>query len=268
MRLWIVAILMTISVCAGCESIPHSGDAILFSPGVAGEGPWFGQVRDGLRQGGIDRPIICIHWGAPPPLFMFNYTNASIHDSAEGEFANKILAAYKDDPSRRIDLIGHSAGCGVILGALKKLPADVHVRTVILLAPSVSPQYDLRESLPHIDQLLHVFYSDQDTVFLKWRDSHFGGYDNIKTPAAGYAGFDLSQLDPALRTKIIQHPYDPAWKSLGNDGGHIGCTAPHFATQILAPLLKSDAGSGHCRRPGYFADMVGSSDASDTGVLN
>jgi pimeloyl-ACP methyl ester carboxylesterase len=231
--------ILLFGLLAGCQSSPpRTGDVILFSPGVAGDGPWFSRLRGGLRQGGIDRPMVSIHWGAPPPLFMFNYTDTSIHDTAEREMAERILAARKNDPTRQIDLIGHSAGCGVVLGALRRLPAEVRVRTVILLAPSVSPQYDLHASLDHVDSVIHAFISDRDTVFLKWRDSHFGGYDNIKSPAAGYAGFDLSNLDPAHRAKLIEHLYQPEWKDLGNDGGHIGATASGFAAKVLAPLLK------------------------------
>ena len=52
--------------------------------------------------------------------------------------------AWRRSPGcRRIDLIGHSAGGGVILGALRRLPADVPVDRVVLLSPSVSPGYEL-----------------------------------------------------------------------------------------------------------------------------
>lgn len=236
---FLTTVILSAFLLTGCESVPRIGDVILFSPGVAGDGPWFSTLRDGLRRGGIDRPIVSIHWGAPPPLFMFNYTDASIHNSAEQQMADTILAARKDDPNRQIDLIGHSAGCGVILGALRKLPADVHVRTVILLAASVSPKYDLQPSLDHVDDVIHVFFSDRDTVFLKWRDSHFGTYDNIKTPAAGYAGFDVSRLDPAHRAKVVEHPYESQWKELGNNGGHVGATSSAFAAHVITPLLQS-----------------------------
>jgi hypothetical protein len=126
----------------------------------------------------------------------------------------------------------------VVLGALAKLDAERHVGSVVLLAPSVSPGYDLGPAMAHVDGTVHVFFSERDTLWLKWRTGHFGTYDNVKTPAAGNQGCkNVEQLPPALRDKLVQHPYDAAWRPMGNDGGHFGSLAPHFTTQVIGPLL-------------------------------
>jgi pimeloyl-ACP methyl ester carboxylesterase len=227
------ALFLLLIHLVGCSTEARkTGDVIFFSSGVAGDGTWYSSIRDGLQKGGINRPLVSIHWGAPGPLFMMNFSNESIHRDAEMKLAKTIVEARKSDPGRRIDLMGLSAGCGVVLGALKRLPDDIHVRTVVLLAPSVSPQYDITPSLAHVDDFLHAFISEHDTLFLKWRTSNFGSYDNIKTPAAGFVGFQ--QKYP----KLIQHPYQTEWKDLGNDGGHVGTTGSRFVSQIIAPLLR------------------------------
>jgi len=207
-------------------------------PGVDGDGPRYASVKDGLRDAGIEQRIETVDWGAPRLLFFLNFSTDSIHRDAEANLATKIKSCREKWPDARIDLVGHSAGCGVILGALSQLPESVHVTRVILLSPSVSPTYSLARALAHVAGTIEVFYSDRDTVFLSWRTGNFGTYDNVKTKAAGNCGFDLSALTAAQRAKVVQHPFDPAWSSLGNDGGHFGPTSRKFVRQELAPLLE------------------------------
>jgi pimeloyl-ACP methyl ester carboxylesterase len=159
-----------------------------------------------------------------------NFSDAGIHDGAEQKLAQTIMDWRRDHPTGRIDLIGHSAGAGVVLGALPRVK-DVHVHTVVLLAPSVAPTYDLNPALAHVDGMVYSFHSDRDTGFLEWRTSHFGTYDGVKVPAAGFGGFKGSH------PKLIQHPYDPNWESLGYDGGHFSIRSAAFARQVIAPLL-------------------------------
>ena len=136
-------------------------------------------------------------------------------------------------------MIAHSAGCGVTLGALAT-DASPMAHTIVLLNPSVSPGYPLAPSLAKIEDRLHVFHSDKDTVFLDWRTSTFGTYDNVKTKAAGNRGFDLSKLPPELREKVVQHPREDWWPRQDNDGSHFGTTAEEFAKATLAPLLRHE----------------------------
>ena len=84
--------------------------------------------------------------------------------TTEDMLARRIRSWHEQFPGAKIDVIGHSAGCGVLLGALSRLPADLHVARAILLAPSVSPTYSLEESVVHVDQKIDVFFSDRDKV--------------------------------------------------------------------------------------------------------
>ena len=141
--------------------------------------------------------------------------------------------------AERVAMVGHSAGGGVILGALGRLAGAESVRNVVLLSPSVSPGYDLAPALHRVRGQFHSFYSDRDVASLKWRTSTFGTYDNIKTPAAGHMGFQPKSLPPDLAARLHQHAYDPAWEALGNDGSHAGSTARQFVHQVVAPLINT-----------------------------
>ncbi len=228
--LFISLLVLAATGCATRATVATGGDVVFVVAGVGGTSGYGGIVNALTREGRTVRPVA---WGAPPPLFMFNFSNQSIHDHAEKKLARRIIAWRQAHPSGRIDVVGHSAGAGVVLGALGRLEQE-QIREVILLAPSVSPTYDLRPALARIEGTLHIFCSDRDTVFLKWRTSHFGTYDRIKTPAAGYAGF-TGAYPP---DKLVQHPYVPAWRELDNDGGHLGSLAQPFAVRFIAPLLK------------------------------
>jgi pimeloyl-ACP methyl ester carboxylesterase len=232
-----VALLFCLGGCANRPPNPPSDDVLFFVPGVAGDGGGYDGLIRGLRAAGVNQHIEVLGWGAPGPLFVLNFQNDAIHRSAEAKLAATMHQWREAHPSGRIDLIGHSAGCGVTLGALA-LPDSTTAGTVVLLSPSVSPTYDLAPSLSKMAGKLHVFHSDRDTFFLSWRTSTFGTYDNVKTKAAGNVGFDLAPLPPELRAKVIQHPREDWWADQGNDGSHFGTTAQEFVTKAVGPLLR------------------------------
>lgn len=225
----------------GCADKPQAAKdgVVLFIPGVSGDGPWYDNLKRGLRDGGVTLPIESFAWGAPAPLFMLNFNTVSIHDTAERQLTDRITAFGNAHPHAPIIILTHSAGGGVALGALSLLRAEVLIDRIVLLHSSVAPAYDLTNPLSHVRQTLTHFHSDRDTMFLKWRTSNFGTYDNVKTTAAGNLGFDLSALDPRLRAKVIQMAYQKSYASLGHAGGHFGPVSRDFARAIVAPVLRT-----------------------------
>lgn len=227
--LWIVVFIF--SGLAGCASQRPQGPDVVFIVAGVGGNSGYGGLAEAVAAPG--RTVQTIGWGAPPPLFVFNYSVGAIHEDAESDVARRIEQWHEAHREGRIDLIGHSAGCGVVLGAVPRLK-DARVNNIILLAPSVSPGYDLTPTLLHMDGKLHNFYSELDTVALSWRTGNFGTYDGVKSKAAGNAGFTRSY--PA--SKVVQHPYDPKWNELGHDGGHFTVRSKRFAEAVIAPLLQ------------------------------
>ena len=230
---WIrfIAVVILITLTSGCASPasdPNANQIVFIVAGVGGANGYDGLAKAIARPG---RSVRVWQWGSP--IFLLNFSSESIHNDAETKLAKELQAWRDAHPDGKIELIGHSAGCGVILGSLPRFSG--RVESAILLAPSVSPSYDLKPALEKLDQPLQVFHSDRDTTFLSWRTSTFGTYDRIKTKAAGNMGF--SGDFPADR--VIQHPYDTHWSNLGNDGGHFGSLSGKFAEQILNPLIPA-----------------------------
>lgn len=235
-RRTVVLLALLTTLISGCATKPAGPDVIFFLPGVAGDGLWYNGLRDGLRDGGVSRQVITVSWGAPGPLFALNFSDKGIHDSAEQKLAKIVTEHRQKFPNGRIDLIGHSAGCGVILGAVGRLQEGSSIGRIVLISPSVSPTYDLNPVLGRCASL-DSYHSTKDTTFLEWRTSHFGTYDRIKTKAAGNTGFSTSLTHSELAPRFADQSYEPAFSDLGNDGGHFGGTARRFVQKKIAPLL-------------------------------
>jgi hypothetical protein len=219
------------------------GDMVVVVPGVGGYGRKYSAMVRGLVEGGVaEGSVHVFRWGSS--LFVMNLEDEKIHEKAEAELAARLAAWRASSASEaRVCLVGHSAGCGVILGALRRMSVDPRVGTVVLLAPSVSPIYPLAEALGHAQGRVHAFYSDRDRLWLGWRARTFGTYDRVRTEAAGKVGFaGIEALPMELRDKLVQHPYDRTWERIGNDGGHEDWLAPQFAREVLAPLLRDQGG--------------------------
>lgn len=211
-------------------------------PGAGGDGPGYASLRDALRDEGF--AVVTHGWGAPLPLFMLNFSKRGIHDAAEESLRGRLRAFVAENPDARVVVVGHSAGCGVALGALGDEEAPM-IDTLVLLAPSVSPGYDLRPAATRVRGRIHSFHSDRDVTFLKWRTATFGGYDGVKSPAAGHLGFDVSNR--SAPANLVQHPWSPTWETLHHDGGHFGPLADGFVRQVLMPLLRGPTPADNSR---------------------
>jgi pimeloyl-ACP methyl ester carboxylesterase len=158
----------------------------------------------------------------------------------QGRCLARVLQQQRQDwPAGRLYLLGHSAGCGVILSAAEALPPQT-VDDIVLLAPAVSADYDLRPALRASRQGVDVFYSPRDRFCLGVLTRLAGTCDRRWGPAAGRYGFRLSCTCPEdlpLLSKLRQYPWQPSYRLLGNDGGHYGSYQPAFLRTCVLPLL-------------------------------
>jgi pimeloyl-ACP methyl ester carboxylesterase len=151
----------------------------------------------------------------------------------------QIMAYHQAFPERRIFLMGHSAGCAVVLAAAESLPPD-SIDRVILLAPSVSQEYDLRMALRAARYGIDSFNSGHDYWILGLGMRIFGTADGRGRAAAGHSGFVpivACPADAALYSKLRQHPWDPVVQWSGHSGGHYGSNQVGFLRAYVLPLL-------------------------------
>ena len=149
-----------------------------------------------------------------------------------------LLAERRDHPGSRITVTAHSAGSGIIAWALEQLPDDVTIDSLILLAPALSPGYDLSRALTHVRERAFVFFSPHDSTVLGFGTRMFGTVDGPKVDASGRVGFTMPPgADANQYAKLVQIPYRVAWARLDNIGDHIGTMERAFAREVLAPVV-------------------------------
>jgi pimeloyl-ACP methyl ester carboxylesterase len=153
---------------------------------------------------------------------------------------DRVLEELARHPDRPIYLIGHSAGAALILAAAEKLP-PASIERMILLAPAVSPSYDLRPALRATRHELVAFTSTYDRLCLDWCTSLFGTVDRVYGPAAGLDGFrepeDLDEEGRGLYRRLVQVPWRLPMMWQGTDGWHNGACMPIFLIHRVAPWL-------------------------------
>jgi len=153
--------------------------------------------------------------------------------------AENVIAYRMAHPEAKIHLVGHSAGCMVVLSATEHLPPQTLDRVVLLL-PSVSTEYDIRPALRSVRGSVEVHYSGQDWIYLGFCMRIVGTADRKRCDAGGRVGFPVrieSPQDEALLQRLAQHPWQPSYRQLGNDGGHYGAYQPEYLKACVLPVL-------------------------------
>ena len=129
------------------------------------------------------------------------------------------------------------------LGAARLIPletarGDGMVDEIVMLAPALSPGYDLSAALRRVRGRVWVFWSPGDPA-LGQMTRMFGTIDRVQSEAAGRVGFRRpAGADAAQYAKVMSVPYDPAWQRDDNFGDHVGPMSAGFARGMIAPLLE------------------------------
>jgi len=242
-------LLFLLAVLSGCAGLPAPVESR--APPSAASGIVF--VVDGA--GGYQnapRSIAALADQIHLPLHVrsFDWTHgqgrglADVLDVAYARCQGRLLAEevcrYRDAyPCVPIYLLGFSAGCTVTLAAAEQLPSDTLER-IVLLAPSVSANYDLRGAIASARQGLDVFTSERDRFYLGLGTAVIGTSDGRRDAAAGRVGFCppvLAQSEMWLAGRLRQHPWDAGAAWTGNEGEHAGSLRPAFLKAYVLPLL-------------------------------
>jgi hypothetical protein len=214
---------------------------VMHLPGVSGTSIVDYTLREGMRAAGFDGPVEIYDWTCHDPGIPA--LHARMRNEEQAQIVADILTRqYRDHPEQRIYVTSHSGGAGPATWALERLPADVKVHCFVMLAPALSPTYDLSQALSHVSGNAYCFHSPDDDLVLGTGTKLFGTIDGVRCEAAGKNGFEKPPTaDPAQYSKLIQQPYQLAWSRYGYIGGHIGCMGTPFVEAIVAPLMLGRA---------------------------
>ena len=251
-------LLLLAALCAaaaGCEPDPRAyvsperlDDGLVISlDGVGGYNWGTRWLRKGLDDAGVHAALVIYDWSkGPGGLFVGDLMDEGRNHAAARDLARTVSTYAAALPDRPITLIGHSGGAAVVVWSLEALPADCRVDRVILLAPALTPTYDLSAALAHVDERLYVMYSPGDVGLMAAGTAIFGTMDGSHSVSAGLKGFDLPSdaHDRCQYLKVRQVSWNLALLKAGHMGGHMGWTTTRFARDFLAPILLGEDDPG------------------------
>lgn len=213
------------------------GPVLLHLPGVGGYLGCDYRMLHGLLDAKLDAHLFFYDWTEHDPGIDALHAYARNRKEA-ARVAQMLVDHARFDPSDPMYLTAHSGGGAIAVWALEKLPPDVCLDQVVLMAPALSPTYDLTRALRHVKGHLYVFSSIHDTLVLYTGTRMFGTMDGVQVAAAGYGGFVRpATADAKEYMKLVPCPYKPQWIQYNDWGDHIGAMSRAFAAHVIAPLL-------------------------------
>ena len=185
----------------------------------------------GLRLAGCNAQVRLFRWsGLAGSLLVIPdlVRHRRLLQKAE-RLARQLDAYAAERPDRRIHLVGYSTGSYIALEACKRRTKHGAIRTVVVLAGTMSPDYRLDDLAGRV-QRVHSFHSRLDLISIIG-PVLFGSNDRRWGPAGGAVGF---RRLPAFTG---QRAWQVADMAVGYLGDHFTVVAPRFVARHMAALF-------------------------------
>jgi len=169
---------------------------VVILPGIEGKGISSESIREGLIEGGVAQRIETFEWGMPVPgLGMaFNQMDVGRNREQAEKLTLRIYEYQRAYRGRPVFLVGHSGGSGVAvfaLEALSRLRDAKPVTGAILIAASLSADYDLRPALKNTRYGIVSVSNPFDLAVLGIGTAAMGNVDGTRSASAGRTGFAM-----------------------------------------------------------------------------
>ncbi len=200
-------------------------------------------VPAGLRRGGYRGAIEVFGWQSVLGGTLRDQMDARRNHEAAQRLANRIINYLDAYPGNRVNLIGLSAGTGIITWALENLPEEYRVGQVVYFGSSLSRDYDLTRMFRGVDGVLWNFYSTNDPI-LKYGVPLTGSVDRkfAGENLAGLHGFappaEADETTQALYRRHLRNmPWQPEYAEYGYHGQHTDGVNADFVASIVTVLI-------------------------------
>ena len=219
----------------------QAGGLVLVADGCGGIELCELAVRQVLGEQPEPRHVVrLVRWGHGFGRWFADLSDEANHRDRAREIVEEVLTWLSRHPSKPVYLVGKSGGTWIVVRALEGLPAG-SVAGVVLLAPAISPRYDLSRALEAVSGELVSFWSPFDVVVLGAGIWIFKTADRVRAPGAGLTGFrpplGLGESGLSLYSKLRQVRWSPIMATTGHLGGHVGPDSPAFLRKYVVPLL-------------------------------
>jgi hypothetical protein len=231
------------------DNASGSRGLVLVADGVGGFDLCGSGLAHVMGAAKLPHAIFIFSWGHGLGRWHADLTDAVHRDAMAQTMADAIARFKVERPGEPVFVVAKSGGSGIVVKALERLDENAVARA-ILLAPAVSPGYDLSGALRAVRCEMVVFWSPLDVVILGAGTRVFGTIDRVRSASAGLMGFKKPAGDPAGDQE--RHPYDklrqvrwrPRMAATGYLGGHLGPDSPLFLRKYVVPLLRTDDSTG------------------------
>jgi pimeloyl-ACP methyl ester carboxylesterase len=202
---------------------------VFYSPGAGNVDFGDAGLRTGLEKAGFPGQVATNLWTVSfnPAIDQVLRVNAKLGGRKLARWIEQYIDEY---PDRALDLVGLSAGTGVSIWALENLKDGYQVDNVVLLASSLSHDYDASKARRHMRGTLYNYYSSEDAV-LAIPMKLFGTIDaRFGVDGAGAVGLH----PPGGEQQVVNIPWTNAYRKYGYNGGHTDGTSPAFVQAVLS----------------------------------
>lgn len=210
---------------------------VVVLPGIEGRSPLNEEICRGLNDGGVDWAIELMDWTSwAGPLYD---QRAQEHNRRKAcEIAALVLNYKQTHPGSPVVLVGQSGGGAMAIWTAEALPPDCTLDGIILLAASLSPNYDLELALSKTRRGIVSFYSSRDWLLLGFGTTVVGTMDGEHSSSAGKVGFELPLSVPQYK-KLYQIPWSKEMSSTGYTGQHMNSGAKEFVVEYVVPFVRA-----------------------------
>jgi pimeloyl-ACP methyl ester carboxylesterase len=223
---------------------PESGretGLVLVADGVGGLDLCGTGLQYAAARAGLTHTVRVVPWCHGFGRWLRDLTHVANHRAHAEAIAAEVQRFREVNPKAPVFLVGKSGGTGIVAKALERLPEGT-VERAVLIAPALSPEYDLSTALRAVRRELVVFWSPLDVFVLGVGTRLFGTVDRVGSVAAGLVGFRApASADPRQYAKLRSVRWHPKMGATGYFGGHVGPDSPRFLWRYVVPLL--DVGS-------------------------
>ena len=236
-----------LAALVGCNAQPYVTEErlerglVIVLPGIEGRSIFNESICHGLDAGGVDWAIELYDWTSPlGPLY-------NLRAQAENRIKATVLARrvakyQRKYPRRPVVLVGMSGGGAIAVWTAEAMPAARRVDGIIMLAPTLSREYDLSRALALSRRGAVSFYSALDWIFLGVGTTVYGTMDARHAPSAGSAGFAVPAA--GRRAELYHKLHQISWKGemvlTGHAGGHLTSGSAVFVARYVAPFVLSE----------------------------
>ena len=213
---------------------------LIVLPGIEGRSTLNVDICRGLDKGGVDWAIELYDWTSPAGM-LYNQ-RAEIRNRQKAQQIAEHVKRYQwSHPRRPVVLVGHSGGSALAAWTAECLPMNTQVDGIIMVAPSLSPQYMLDWALPRTGRGIISLNSSRDWVLLGMGTTVAGTMDGQHTSSAGRVGFamPLTTRRRQIYSKLYQVSWSDEMAAKGHGGGHMSSSSGSFVAAYVAPFVLS-----------------------------